>query len=102
MDSTRGPATAPSTPVSTVSAAVSSGSPPEDSDSAMAIGVVADFGAMEMARVLLPPKARVTVMATTTALTAPLTRQTPIGSQARLMWRAWRDNGQGKAPLSGP
>ena len=73
-----------------VNAAASDPIPPIDSASAMATGVVVDFGAIDKARASLPPSDFVTMIATTTAVTDPVIRQARTIQPACRMFFACR------------
>lgn len=101
-DRMRGPATAPSTPLTMVNTALSSGMPPTCCDMAIEIGVVADFGDIEATMTAVPPAQRVNSTAATIDATQP-TETAPSTSNTDLRTRCHcRHNGSARATVAGP
>ena len=94
--------TAPRMPVVMTSTAVSAGTPPRFSDTAMAMPAVTDFGAIETSTWRGAPKAAAIATADTQATIAPEIRAAAIGSRLAMTKARWRTNGTAMATVAGP
>ena len=93
---------APKMPVPITSAAVKAGIPPRRSDTAMAIGEVADFGPRVAASSGVAPSSRATPTAATMAVTQPSSSAAASGRKARRRRGSWRTSGTARATVAGP
>jgi len=89
-------------PVAITSTAVSEGRPPRRSATAMAIGVVTDFGAKEAMVARLAPSSQAMATALATAVAAPTKSATVIGSTAVRTASRCRQSGMARATVVGP
>ena len=99
---TAGATMAPKMPVSSTTAMVSEGEPPRLSAMAMAIGPVADLGAMATSTPWLAPATRPRPQAPSTAIRLPTSRLVSSGPARRVSGLIWAYSGMASATVTGP
>jgi hypothetical protein len=93
---------APRMPVAITGTAVSEGRPPRRSATAMAIGVVTDFGAKEAMVARLAPSSQAMATALATAVAAPTKSARAMGTKAARTESRCRQSGTARATVAGP
>jgi hypothetical protein len=89
-------------PVAITSTAVNAGSPPRRSATALAIGVVTDFGAKDATVARLAPRAQAIATALGSAVAAPTRSAAAIGRRAVRTAARWFQSGTARATVAGP